>query len=188
MENTHGLAAHLLIATPAMGDPRFERAVIYLCAHTPDGAMGLIVNKPASDVDFADLLDQLGIDHGPEAEAIRVRFGGPVELGRGFVLHSTDYPETRGTMRIDDDTAMSATTEILESIAAGTGPQQSLFALGYAGWGPGQLDDEIAQNAWLVAKAPHDLVFDSDDDSKWTRALATLGIDPLLLSPVQGRA
>lgn len=188
MDRTDGLAAHLLIATPEMGDPRFERVVIYLCAHTPEGAMGLIVNKPAPDVDFTDLLDQLGIEHGQDAETIRVRFGGPVELGRGFVLHSTDHPEMRGTMQIDDDIAMSATTEILESIAGGHGPAQSLFALGYAGWGPGQLDEEIARNAWLVAEAPRDIIFDSDDDSKWTRALATLGIDPLLLSPVQGRA
>ncbi len=188
MDRTDGLAAHLLIATPAMADPRFARAVIYLCAHTPEGAMGLIINKPAPDVDFSDLLDQLGIEHGQDAAAIRVRFGGPVELGRGFVLHSTDYPGTHGTMRIDDDTAMSATTEILESMAGGRGPEHSLFALGYAGWGPGQLDEEIAQNAWLVATPQREIVFDGNDDSKWTRALATLGIDPLLLSPVQGRA
>lgn len=188
MDNLDGLAAHLLIATPAMEDPRFARAVIYLCAHTPDGAMGLIINKPAPDVEFTDLLEQLGVEHGPGAEAIRVRFGGPVELGRGFVLHSTDYPDTGATMHIDDDTAMSATTEILESIASGTGPSQTLFALGYAGWGPGQLDEEIAQNAWLVTEAQRDIVFDGNDSSKWTRALATLGIDPLVLSPVQGRA
>ncbi|MBW7921060.1 MAG: YqgE/AlgH family protein [Rubellimicrobium sp.] len=188
MEPKDGLAAHLLIATPAMQDPRFARAVIYLCAHTPDGAMGLVVNKPAPGVDFGDLLDQLGLKQGPGGRAIRVRFGGPVELGRGFVLHSTDYPGTGATMRIDADTAMSATTEILASIAEGTGPAEALFALGYAGWGPGQLDAEIADNAWLVAEARRDIVFDAADDSKWSRALASLGIDPLLLSPVQGRA
>lgn len=188
MEHEQGLAAHLLIATPAMEDPRFARAVIYLCAHTPEGAMGLIVNKPAPEVDFSDLLEQLGLEHGPGADAIRVRFGGPVELGRGFVLHSTDYPGTGATMQIDDDTAMTATTEILVSIARGTGPERALFALGYAGWGPGQLDAEIAQNAWLVARADRDIVFDTGDDSKWSRALALLGIDPLLLSPIQGRA
>lgn len=171
-----------------MADPRFARAVIYLCAHTPDGAMGLIVNKPAPDVDFAELVDQLGLAHGPGAETIRVRFGGPVELGRGFVLHSTDYPAGDATMQIDADTAMSATTGILASIAAGEGPAEALFALGYAGWGPGQLDAEIAENAWLVAEARRDIVFDGADDSKWSRALASLGIDPLLLSPVQGRA
>jgi len=188
MEPRDGLAAHLLIATPAMADPRFARAVIYLCAHTPEGAMGLIVNKPAADVEFGDLLDQLGLPHGPGVDAIRVRFGGPVELGRGFVLHSTDYPGTEATMRIDAETAMTATTEILASIAGGTGPERMLFALGYAGWGPGQLDAEIAQNAWLVAEARRDIVFDAEDGSKWTRALAVLGIDPLMLSPVQGRA
>ncbi len=171
-----------------MADPRFARAVIYLCAHTPEGAMGLVVNKPAPDVEFTDLLDQLGLERGPGVNEIRVRFGGPVELGRGFVLHSADYLGTTGTMRIDENTAMSATTEILASIAGGTGPAEALFALGYAGWGPGQLDYEIAENAWLVAEAHRDIVFDSEDESKWTRALASLGIDPLMLSPTQGRA
>lgn len=182
------LTAKILIAMPGMGDPRFVKSVIYLCAHSPEGAMGLIVNKPAPDVRFADLLDQLGIARTDRTRDIRVRFGGPVEHARGFVLHSADYESVGGTMKVDDRTSMTATLDVLEKIAAGTGPERSLFALGYAGWGPGQLEGEIARNGWLVADATPDLVFGADDAGKWARALASLGIDPLSLSATAGRA
>ena len=182
------LAAKLLIAMPGMGDPRFVKSVIYLCAHSPEGAMGLIVNKPATDIRFADLLEQLNIARSPKCGDIRIHHGGPVEHARGFVLHSSDYRSTHGTMRINDDTAMSATLDIVESIANGTGPARALFALGYSGWGPGQLDAEIADNAWIIADPTPDIVFDDDDAGKWTRALRTLGVDPLTLSSATGRA
>lgn len=188
MTEITSLAAKLLIAMPGMGDARFAKSVICLCAHSPEGAMGLIVNKPKPDISFCNLLDQLGVPRGDGARDIRVRYGGPVEHGRGFILHSTDYMPESGTMRIDDAMAMSATLDILEHIADGTGPAQALFALGYAGWGPGQLDAEIADNAWLVADCVPEIVFDDADGTKWLRALHSLGIEPLSLSAAPGRA
>lgn len=192
MENTGpqmDLSGKLLIAMPGMGDPRFDRSVIYLCAHSPEGAMGLIVNKPASDLSFGDLLDQLEIPRGEAGQDIRVHFGGPVEHGRGFVLHSADYTsETDSTLQVDDRFGLTATLDILKDMARGTGPAQSLLALGYAGWGPGQLETEIAQNGWLTSDGEAGIVFDPDDSGKWGRALKHLGIDPLTLSAAAGRA
>ena len=182
------LSGKLLIAMPGMGDPRFERSVIFLCAHSEDGAMGLIVNKPAPEVRFSSLLEQLKITPSNPAQDIRVHFGGPVEHGRGFVLHSGDYASTGSTLRVDDRFGMTATLDILEDIARGTGPASSMLALGYSGWGPGQLEDEIRQNGWLTADASPELVFSSEDGKKWERALKALGIDPLLLSAAAGRA
>lgn len=182
------LSGKLLIAMPGMGDPRFERSVVFLCAHSDDGAMGLIVNKPAPDLEFGRLLKQLGIAQSDRARMIRVHFGGPVEHARGFVLHSTDYGGAGNTLKVDDRFGMTATLDILEAIAHGDGPAQSLLALGYAGWGPGQLEGEIVQNGWLTCDATPDLVFSGSDSSKWERALATLGVDPLTLSSVAGRA
>jgi putative transcriptional regulator len=182
------LAGKCLIAMPRMGDPRFIRSVVYLCAHSAEGAMGLIVNKPAADVRLDELLEHLGIPHGPGVPGIRVHIGGPVEHARGFVLHSSDYESPRGTMKVDDAISMTATTDVLEQIAAGTGPRESLLALGYAGWGPGQLETEIAQNGWLTAEARSDLVFGHDDDSKWTAALRWIGVDPVTLSSQIGHA
>lgn len=182
------LTARLLVAMPGMGDPRFVKSVIYLCAHSPEGAMGLIVNKPAADLRFADLLDQLKVPRGDATRDIRVRFGGPVEHARGFVLHSADYRSPAGTMQVDEGTAMTATRDVIEALARGDGPARALFALGYAGWGPGQLESEIAQNGWLVTDATDEIVFGPDDGAKWRMALATLGIDPLTLSAAAGRA
>ncbi len=182
------LTAKLLIAMPGMGDPRFARSVVFLCAHSADGAMGLIVNKPAADVNFPALLDQLDIPHSRGARDIRVHFGGPVEHGRGFVLHSAEYRSAHGTMTVDGGTSLSATLDVLERLAEGRGPERALFALGYSGWGPGQLEAEIAQNGWLVADAEADILFDAEDDSKWSRALALLGADPASLSAISGRA
>ncbi|MFT4149391.1 MAG: YqgE/AlgH family protein [Paracoccaceae bacterium] len=182
------LGGKLLVAMPGMGDPRFERSVILICAHSDEGAMGLIINKPVPDVSFSGLLDQLEIPRAPAGRDIRVHFGGPVERGRGFVLHSVDYSGSPATMRIDGGFAMTATLDILEALAQGQGPGTALLALGYSGWGPGQLEAEILRNDWLTAEAPADLVFSPDDGGKWTGALRRIGIDPLGLSATAGRA
>ncbi|PYE84737.1 YqgE/AlgH family protein [Pseudoroseicyclus aestuarii] len=188
MTDITDLSGKLLIAMPDMGDPRFGQAVIYVCAHSDDGAMGLIVNKPAPEIRFADLLEQLDIEKGPELRDIRVHLGGPVEETRGFVLHSADYESEQGTLQIDTGTSMTATLDVLEAIAEGRGPQSSLLALGYAGWGAGQLEAEIAQNGWLIAEAPHGIVFGRASEHKWAAALKTLGVDPLNLSASAGHA
>lgn len=181
------LAGQLLVAMPQMLDERFAKTVIYMCAHTEDGAMGLVVNKVMENIDFPDLLDQLGLSPSPTGEDIRVHFGGPVESGRGFVLHSADYVQD-ATMVIDDAIAMTATTDILRDIAEGDGPRNSLLALGYAGWGPGQLDTEIQANGWLSVPADDTLVFNTDPKSVWQGALAKMGIDVSMLSGDAGHA
>ncbi|MGI9390945.1 MAG: YqgE/AlgH family protein [Boseongicola sp.] len=178
----------LLIAMPGMGDPRFEKSVIFICAHSEDGALGLIVNKPTPELKFGPLLGQLSIDISPPQRDIRIHFGGPVENGRGFVLHSADYLSDSATLQVNSDFGMTATLDVLEEIAKGDGPDQALLALGYSGWGPGQLDDEMLQNGWLTCDASRDIVFDSDDEGKWAAALATLGVDALTLSSTAGRA
>ncbi|RVV97841.1 YqgE/AlgH family protein [Mesobaculum littorinae] len=185
LSDLHG---KILIAMPGMGDPRFEHSVIYLCAHSEDGAMGLIVNKPAGDLTFQGLLDQLNIDAGEGAREIQVHFGGPVEHGRGFVLHSGDYAPAAGTLQVDPCYAMTATLDILEAMAQGGGPRQAILALGYAGWGPGQLESEIAQNGWLICDAADGLLFGTDNSGKWQGALNSIGIDPLTLSSAAGHA
>jgi len=182
------LSGKLLIAMPGMGDARFERSVVFVCAHSDDGAMGLIVNKLAGDLTFEALLRQIGIAASDRARPIRVHLGGPVEHARGFVLHSADYQGAGTTMKVDDRFGMTATLDILEAIARGEGPRASLLALGYAGWGPGQLEDEIARNGWLTCEAPPDLVFSERNDQKWHGALRTLGVDPQTLSATSGRA
>lgn len=183
-----GLAGRLLIAMPNIGDARFDRTVIYLFAHTTDGAMGLIINKLTDEVSFTDLLSQLELDVSANVEGTPVRFGGPVEVERGFVLHSPDYHRQDATLQVDDDVSMTATVDVLRAIAAGRGPMRSLFALGYAGWGPGQLEQEIRQNGWLHCEADPEIVFDRSDETKWARALAQIGVDPSLLSSAAGSA
>ena len=182
------LTGALLVAMPGMGDPRFDRSVVFVCAHSADGAMGLIVNKPAQDMGLGELLDQLDIKGQTAARLMPVHFGGPVETSRGFVLHSTDYTSRLQTLAVGDDFGMTATMDILEAIADGAGPGDALLALGYAGWGPGQLEDEILQNGWLTCEATSEIVFGADADVKWTAALATLGVDALMLSSEAGRA
>ncbi|WRH64866.1 MAG: YqgE/AlgH family protein [Fuscovulum sp.] len=182
------LDGKLLVAMPGMGDPRFEKSVILICAHSAEGAMGLIINRPARDLTFGNLLDQLSIPRVPEGRDIRIHSGGPVERGRGFVLHSPDYTGGPATMRIGSDYGMTATLDILEALARGDGPARALLALGYSGWGPGQLEDEIRANGWLIADAAEDLVFSADDAGKWVGALRAMGIDPLMLSAAAGRA
>lgn len=182
------LTGKLLIAMPGMGDPRFDRSVIFMCSHGDDGALGLIVNKPTPAISFPQLLEQLDIDVGPEAAAIDVHFGGPVENGRGFVLHSGDYDANASTLEIGGAFGMTATLDILEDIARGKGPDQAILALGYSGWGPGQLEAEIRDNGWLAVDATPTLVFTGEDDAKWAAALSSIGVDPLTLSATAGRA
>ncbi|MEM1130723.1 MAG: YqgE/AlgH family protein [Pseudomonadota bacterium] len=182
------LSGKLLIAMPGMGDPRFEKSVIYMCAHSPEGAMGLIVNKPATDINFSDLLEQLSIEMTDEGRAPPIYFGGPVEHGRGFVLHSTDYDCNSSTLKVNDVFGMTATLDVLEDIARGQGPHESLLALGYSGWGPGQVESELQQNGWLVADADREIVFSTENADKWGAGLKILGIDALSLSAAAGRA
>jgi len=178
---------HLLAAMPQMEDPRFERSVIYLCAHNAEGAMGLVVNRLFDAITFPDLLEQLNIETGPKTEQIRVHFGGPVESGRGFVLHTDDYVR-EGTLKVRSGFALTATVDILKAIASGDGPRHSLLALGYSGWGPGQLESEIAANGWLVVPADPTIVFDQELEDKWQRALAATGVSIASLSGFAGRA
>lgn len=180
------LAGQLLIAMPQMQDPRFMRSVIFMCAHNAEGAMGLVVNKLVEQPSMADLLRQLGITAGGFGDS-QLHFGGPVEGGRGFVLHSPDYAE-ESTLLVDGQFAITSTLDILRAIARGEGPRRNLLALGYAGWGPGQLDAEIQANGWLHVAADNDLVFAVSQDDKWRRAIAKLGVDPLLLSGDAGHA
>ncbi|MDR3489506.1 MAG: YqgE/AlgH family protein [Bradyrhizobium sp.] len=192
----HGyLDGQLLIAMPVMGDPRFERSVIYLCAHSSEGAMGIIVNRPAGSIDFPELLVQLDIIEKadqiklPEnAETMKVLKGGPVETGRGFVLHSSDFFIQDATLKIDDGICLTATVDILKAIAKGAGPKHAILALGYAGWAPGQLETEIQDNGWLHCDADPDLVFGGDVEEKYLRALRKIGIDPGMLSNEAGHA
>jgi putative transcriptional regulator len=182
------LTGKLLIAMPEMGDPRFMHSVVLMCSHSAEGAMGLIVNKPAGDLQLGALLEQLELARDGVAVDRPVHFGGPVEGGRGFVLHSADYGSDIQTLAVTDEIGMTATLDVLEEIAAGRGPDRALMLLGYAGWGPGQLEDELAQNGWLTADASAALVFDEPDQLKWSAALKTLGIEPVMLSGAAGRA
>ena len=187
-ENNDGyLIGQLLIAMPTMLDPRFQRTVLYLCAHSSEGAMGLVLNRSFGSVTFGELLGQLGISGGNIIADRQVHFGGPIESGRGFVLHSTDFTQP-DTMMLPGGIGLTSTLDILRAIADGGGPKSSLFALGYAGWGPGQLDAEIHSNGWLSTPAEPGLLFDDDLDTKWDRALAHMGINPLMLSEEAGHA
>ena len=189
------LDGQLLIAMPVMGDPRFERSVIYMCAHSSEGAMGIMVNRPAGSIDFPELLVQLDIIKEadqiklPEtAESMKVLKGGPVDTGRGFVLHSSDFYIENATLRIDDGICLTATVDILKAIAKGAGPKHAILALGYAGWAPGQLENEIQGNGWLHCDADQDLIFGGDVEEKYARALRKIGIDPGMLSNDAGHA
>jgi putative transcriptional regulator len=192
----HGyLDGQLLIAMPVMGDPRFARSVIYLCAHSSEGAMGIVVNRPIGSLDFPELLVQLDIIKKadqiklPEtAETMKVLKGGPVETGRGFVLHSSDFFIREATLRIDDDICLTATVDILKAIARGAGPKHAILALGYAGWAPGQLETEIQDNGWLHCDADPDLIFGGDVEEKYSRALRKIGVEPGMLSNEAGHA
>lgn len=182
------LSGRFLIAMPSMGDPRFERTVIYMCSHGEDGAMGLVVNRRAEGVSFEDLMGQLEIELGPTAQNADIHFGGPVEMGRGFVLHSPDFHVEESTLRVAEGVSLTATLDILRAMGEGRGPEQALIALGYSGWGPSQLEQELQRNGWLTCDGDADILFSRDDGSKWEKALAKLGVSPSLLSGVGGTA
>lgn len=173
-----------------MNDPRFHRAVIFMCAHDKNGAMGLIVNHALPGVDMTQLLKQLNIpenEKNTSFDTIPVMGGGPVESARGFILHSPEFSQT-DTVKINPSFSVTGTVDALKDIAAGEGPEKMLFILGYAGWSPGQLDREIKQNVWLIGDASPDLVFAADHQTKWDKAVKALGIDPAMLSGHAGRA
>lgn len=188
------LDGQLLVAMPVMSDPRFARSVIYMCAHSEEGAMGLIINQRASHISFPDLLERLDIvpaesdDGMGKIGNMSIHVGGPVETGRGFVLHSSDYFADDSTLPIEDGVCLTATIDILKAIAAGNGPNRALLALGYAGWSPGQLESEIQANGWLNCPADPDLIFGPDLESKYAQALAKIGIDPSHLVSDAGHA
>jgi putative transcriptional regulator len=181
------LSGKLLVAMPALQDPRFDRAVIFICSHSPEGAMGLIVNHPLPDVPFTALLDGLGIA-GAAGVAPDVHYGGPVERARGFILHRDTFASDAPALNIAGGYHLSATLDVLELLAKGAGPDPALLALGYAGWGPGQLEAEIAENSWLTLDGLPDIIFATKAQEKWSRALQHMGITPLALSSAAGRA
>ena len=188
------LEGQLLIAMPNMGDPRFERTVIYLCAHSREGAMGFVINRTMEQPTIPDFLKQLNIIAEGEEDTISdelrrmsLHIGGPVEPGRGFVLHSPEY-ESDTTLKIDPGVSLTATLEILRAIAIGQGPKEILLALGYSGWAGGQLEEEIVSNGWLTSPSDPSLLFDPADETKYERALQRLGINPSLLSGDAGHA
>jgi putative transcriptional regulator len=189
------LDGQLLIAMPGMADDRFARAVIYVCAHSAEGAMGIVLNRPAADLSFPDLLVQLDIV--PAMERIRlpqgvgkmqVLMGGPVETSRGFVLHSPDFHIEQSTLPIDDGVCLTATIDILRAIARGDGPRSAVLALGYAGWTAGQLESEIQANGWLTCEADAELIFNSSADVRYELAMRKIGIEPAMLSMEAGHA
>ena len=189
------LDGQMLIAMPSMRDERFSRSLIYVCAHSSEGAMGIIVNQLAANVTFPDLLVQLDVIPATDliqlpqrAGAVKVLKGGPVETGRGFVLHTADFFIENSTLPIDEGICLTATLDILKAIARGDGPVSAVLALGYAGWAPGQLENEIQENGWLHCAADSELIFGSDNENKYARALKKLGIDLGMLSSEAGHA
>lgn len=192
MSQEDSLVGKLLIATPGMSDPRFDKAVILICAHDDQGCMGLVINQEMPEVEFEFLLDQLGIESDimigfDPANDVRVMSGGPVETARGFLLHGNDFSRQE-TVSVDGNFSITGTVDALQDVAKGEGPEDLLFVLGYAGWSSGQLEQELAQNAWLVTDAMPELVFAQDHGSKWTQAVRTLGVDPSFLTAQAGRA
>jgi putative transcriptional regulator len=184
----HSLGGKMLIATPAIGDSRFARSVVFMCAHTPEHAMGIIVNKPMGALRLPDLLEQLGIASTITAPDRPVLNGGPVDRDRGFVLHTDDFYSEEATLDVAQGVGMTATKDVLEAIASPDAPRQAVLALGYAGWGAGQLENEILANAWLVCEPSDELLFGLDLEGKWSRALRSIGVAPDKLSSLHGEA
>ena len=182
------LEGKLLIALPGMGDERFAQTVIYMCAHSSKGAMGIVINKPIPGLSFLDLMKQLEISTAESLANFPVLYGGPVETGRGFVLHSEDYQSADSTLAVSSEISMTATLDILRAMADGRGPKRALFALGYAGWEPGQVETEFRADGWLHCEADTNLVFATEPVAKWRTALARLGINPTGLSANIGSA
>lgn len=194
MSDCTNLEGQLLVAMPKMGDARFEKTVIYICAHSAEGSMGFIINKPLETPRPKDFLTQLNIVTEKESDKIPTQLmdgdlysGGPVEPGRGFVLHSAEY-EGQSTIKVAKDVYLTATLEILREIAFGRGPTKYILALGYSGWSAGQLEEEISSNGWLIAKADADLIYSDNYDAKYNQAMNNMGIDPALLSTDAGHA
>ena len=177
-----------LVASPTMSDFRFSKVVIFLCSHSSQGSMGIIVNKPALEIKFTDLLKQLKVKFNNEIIFPSIYFGGPVENGRGFVLHSNDYLGDSSTMIINKHLYLTATLDILQDIAIGNGPEKCLLTLGCSGWGPGQLEQELTTDSWIITDYSEEILFESKDDEKWEKAYGSLGVDPSKLSPFLGSA
>ena len=178
----------LLLATPAMDDPRFRFSVIYMINHDSTGAMGLIINKAQPGLLISDLLEQIGISGDVKVADTPVLNGGPVDIDRGFVLHSADYFKPDSSLKISDTLSLTSTKDVLESLVSDDHPEKVILAVGYAGWGPGQLEREISENSWLIAKADDALLFSDDLKSKWATVLTDMGIDPSCLSQDGGIA
>ncbi len=191
MDKDSMLTGKLLLAMPGIGDPRFKHAVIYICAHDENGAMGLVINHELPNISFKNLLGQLGFSSDIKIDLEKlstpVMQGGPVEAERGFLLHSGDFARDE-TVKIDDAISVTGTTDALEDLLTGRGPQDALFVLGYAGWTAGQLESELTQNAWLLTEASAEIVFHADHAEKWNLAVKGLGFDPAMLSTEAGRA
>jgi putative transcriptional regulator len=183
----HSLAGQLLVAMPNMGDRRFERTVIYMCLHSHDGAMGIVVNKPNESMSFAELLAQLNIEADRAIQTTRIFTGGPVDVSKGFVLHSDEFDDD-GTIKLRGGLALTTTVSILKALATGTGPRNALLALGYAGWGEGQLEREVTENTWLTVDCDSSLVFAENPDVVWERAFAKIRANPWMVSGVAGHA
>lgn len=181
------LEGKLLLSMPGMGDPRFDRSVIYICTHNKEGAMGLVINSEVDNLTFAQLLDQLDIDCTPPIPEIPIHAGGPVETGRGFVLHSADFVQD-STLIVSETIALTATVDILKALAVGQGPKSHLLALGYAGWGAGQLDKELQSSGWISTSGDDEVIFHTDMYDKWPRAMARMGVDVSMLSASSGHA
>jgi putative transcriptional regulator len=187
------LDGQMLIASPSMSDDRFAKSLIYVCAHSPEGAMGIVVNQPANNIKFPELLVQLNVVSDQDQitvaqqEDVKVMKGGPVETGRGFVLHSADFFIENSTLPIDEGICLTATIDILKAIATGSGPASAILALGYAGWAPGQLESEIQNNGWLHCPADPELIF-GEPEQKYEKAMRKLGIAPGMLSSEAGHA
>ena len=192
---SQSLEGQFLIAMPSIGDDRFSRSVIYMCAHSDDGAMGLVINQQAENLSYSNLLDKLDLFSQVEIEcqkshidALPVHIGGPVATSRGFVLHSSDFLIENSTLQIDDAICLTSTVDIIQAIAVGDGPTQSMTAIGYSGWGPGQLEFEIQKNGWLTCPADHEIIFDNEIDHIYDSALTKLGIDIAFLASEHGHA
>jgi len=188
IEGESFLEGKLLIALPSMSDPRFEKSVIFMCAHSIEGAMGIMINKPVTGLSFQDLLRKLDLDVTAATPDFPVLYGGPVETGRGFVLHSGDYESSEATLPVSEDVSLTATLDILRAMGEGRGPQKAIFALGYAGWSPGQIEDEIRSNGWVHCDSDAALLFNTNIEAKWATALGKLGIDVSGLSAHAGHA
>ncbi len=185
------LKGQLLIAMPQMNDPRFHRAVIFICVHDAKGAMGLVVNKPLPQPSFGEVLKQVGVSADktidPRIENMEVLSGGPVQGAHGFLLHSNDFSQ-KDTVHIDDLFSISGTVDSLRAIVNGYRPEKMLFTLGYAGWGAGQLERELQDNVWMTSPATYEIIFHSQTDEMWENAFAMIGVNPGMLSGISGRA